>query len=116
MAQAETYLLVCQRYIELNPVRALMVDDPAHYRWTSYRANGLGQPDSILTPHPLYLALDTHDEKRRAAYRGLFRSHLDQALITDIRLALDLPRFLQRSRRLQGDNDRSNEIFQIQAL
>jgi putative transposase len=33
--QAETYLLACQRYIELNPVRAAMVEDPAHYRWTS---------------------------------------------------------------------------------
>ncbi len=30
-------------YIELNPVRAVIVDDPAGYRWSSYRANGLGQ-------------------------------------------------------------------------
>lgn len=36
--QAETYLLAGQRYIELNPVRAAMVEDPAHYRYTSYRA------------------------------------------------------------------------------
>ena len=57
LIQAETYLLTCQHYIELNPVRAAMVDDPAHYRWTSYRANGLGQLCAILTPHPLYLAL-----------------------------------------------------------
>ena len=42
LIQAETYLLSCQRYIELNPVRAAMVDDPAHYRWTSYRHNALG--------------------------------------------------------------------------
>ncbi len=35
---AETYLLLCQRYIELNPVRAAMVTDPAEYRW-----NGRGQ-------------------------------------------------------------------------
>ena len=41
LIQAETYLLTCQCYIELDPVRAAMVDDPAHYRWTSYRANGL---------------------------------------------------------------------------
>lgn len=36
--QAETYLMTCQRYIELNPVRAGMVDDPAHYQWSSYRS------------------------------------------------------------------------------
>jgi putative transposase len=35
LVQAETYLLACQRYIEFNPVRAAMVNDPPHYRWTS---------------------------------------------------------------------------------
>jgi putative transposase len=34
LVQVETYLLACQRYIELNPVRAALVDDPGHYRWT----------------------------------------------------------------------------------
>jgi putative transposase len=88
LVQADTYLLTCQRYIELNPVRAAMVDDPAHYRWTSYRANGLGQPDTRLTPHSLYLALGRTDKDRQAAYRALFRAHLDRAAIEDIRLAL----------------------------
>ena len=57
LVQAETYLLFCQRYVESNPVRAGMVADPGQYRWSSYRANALGVPDSLLTAHPLYLAL-----------------------------------------------------------
>jgi putative transposase len=89
LVQAETYLLACQRYIELNPVRAAMVDDPAHYRWSSYRANALGRADARLTPHGLYLALGRNDKDRQAAYRVLFRSHLDRATIDDIRLALN---------------------------
>jgi putative transposase len=56
VVQADNYLLTCKCYIELNPVRAAMVEDPAHYRWTSYRANALGQPDARLAPHPVYLA------------------------------------------------------------
>jgi putative transposase len=52
----------------------------------------------MLTPHPLYLALDGDGEKRRAAYRALFRAHLDQALITDIRLALNQDQPLGDSR------------------
>jgi putative transposase len=36
LVQADVYLLLCQRYIELNPVRAGMVDDPVHCRWGSY--------------------------------------------------------------------------------
>jgi putative transposase len=89
LVQAETYLLACQRYIELNPVRAAMVEDPAHYRWSSYRANGLGQPDVRLTPHSLYCALGQNERDRRAAYRALFRAQLDRDAIDDIRLALN---------------------------
>ena len=32
LIQSDLYLLTCQRYIEQNPVRAAMVEDPAHYR------------------------------------------------------------------------------------
>lgn len=89
LVQADSYLLLCQRYIELNPVRAAMVDDPASYRWSSYRANGLGQADPLLTPHPLYSALGRTESQRLAAYRALFRPELDTDAVCDIRLALD---------------------------
>ena len=51
IVQAETYLLRCLRYIELNPVRAGMVDSPGAYRWSSFRANALGERNPLLTPH-----------------------------------------------------------------
>ena len=86
---ADSYLLHCQRYIELNLVRAAMVDDPAHYRWSSYRHNALGQADARVTPQVLYTALGTSDKARQAAYRALFRSELDIDAIADIRLALN---------------------------
>jgi putative transposase len=86
--QAEAYLFTCMRYIELNPVRAGMVSDPAHYRWSSYRYNGLGQADERLVAHPLYQSLGHNAEERRASYRALFRSELDADAIGDIRLAL----------------------------
>jgi len=86
--QAETYFLACQRYIEMNPVRAAIVDDPALYRWSSYRANALGHGDAGLSPHPVYSALGSDVNERQAAYRALFREQLDCAAICDIRLAL----------------------------
>lgn len=89
LIQAETYLLKCQRYIELNPVRAGMVNDPSQYCWSSYRHNGLGQPNPYLTGHPVYLALGQDMESRQAAYRGMFRYELDEDAISDIRLALN---------------------------
>jgi len=98
LIQAETYLLTCMRYIELNPVRAAMVDDPAHYRWTSYRTNALGQASDLLVPHPIFLGLDHNDGARQEAYRALFRPHLEQAAIDDIRLALNQSQPLGDSR------------------
>lgn len=71
---ARRYLLACMRYIELNPVRACLAARPEAYRWSSYRANGLGEHDALLTPHPLYCALGRSPEARRTAYRALFRS------------------------------------------
>ncbi len=40
------------------------VDDPAHYRWTSYRHNALGQSNAYLTPYPLYQAVGRDDAER----------------------------------------------------
>ena len=102
LVQADEYLLLCQRYIELNPVRAAMVDDPAHYCWSSYRANGLGQPDALLTHHEAYLALGNNEEDRLATYRDLFRSELDAAAIDDIRIALSQGQPLGNSRFLDS--------------
>jgi len=89
LVDADIYLLLCQRYIELNPVRANMVADPAHYRWSSYRANGLGQADPLLTPHVIYTSLGQSEEDRMEAYRALFQLKLDNEVIGDIRTALD---------------------------
>ena len=86
LIQAETYLLHALHRNE--PVRAAMVDDPAHYRWTRYRADALGQFSPLPSPHPVYLALGAVDHARRVAYRSLFRPHLDPETIRDLRLAL----------------------------
>ncbi|WP_238595530.1 transposase [Xanthomonas campestris] len=52
LVDSADYVLRCYRYIELNPVRARLTDDPAAYRWSSCLAN-LGQrAHSALTPHP----------------------------------------------------------------
>jgi len=88
LVQTQRYLLLCQRYIELNPVRAGLVSDPGDYPWSSYRANALGQANGLLTEHPEYLALATDAETRRRQYRGLFSSAMDAEPIADLRLAL----------------------------
>lgn len=85
--QEETYLLACQRYIELNPVRAGMVEHPADYPWSSYRANGEGEASPLIQAHGLYSALGQDASLRQAAYRELFRHQLEPGVADQIRRA-----------------------------
>ena len=87
LIESETYVLACHRYIELNPVRAQMVEHPAMYVWSSYRANGQGEPSSLLTPHPLYQELGRDEASRLCAYGALFENCDEQTMTQEIRAA-----------------------------
>lgn len=88
LLDADNYFMTCMRYVELNPVRANMVMHPADYRWTSYRANAHSEPASLITQHPLYLALGGDASHRQHAYRSLFETQLDDTDIQAIRKAV----------------------------
>jgi putative transposase len=83
----ERYLLTCHRYIELNPVRAGIVKDPASYPWSSHAHYVLGHPDRLITEHPAYLALGISAEARRQAFQSLLRDGLEESTLRSIREA-----------------------------
>ncbi|WP_369943688.1 transposase [Xanthomonas medicagonis] len=85
--QQEIYLLRCYRYIELNPVRAAMVIDPADYRWSSHSCNGLGQANALVQPHGSYLAIAPAAE-RTHRYRRFVLDAIDPDETAAIRLNL----------------------------
>jgi len=85
LIDSERYLLTCYRYIELNPVRAGMVEHAADYPWSSYRFNGLGQDNVLVVPHDEYLKLADNAQERQLTYRALFNNHLSEKTLSDIR-------------------------------
>ena len=87
LVDADAYLLICMRYIDLNPVRADMALHPAEYRWSSYRTYAQGEPSSLITPHACYHAMGHNDAQRRYHYRCLFEQQLDNRDIHAIREA-----------------------------
>jgi putative transposase len=87
LTQSESYVLACYRYIELNPVRAGIVDLPEEYPWSSHGSNGEGKDDPLITPHDEYRRLGRSDDERLLHYRELVRSHLDRGCIAEIREA-----------------------------
>jgi putative transposase len=88
IVDSASYLLSCMRYIELNPVRAGMVDHPAKYRWSSYAANALGEGNAVVTPHAEYVALSRNSDERRAVYRAIFDRPDDVDELAHFRAAL----------------------------
>jgi putative transposase len=87
VVQTDRYLLACMRYIEMNPVRAGLVDDPGAYRWSSHQ-HQLGQRvDSLISEHAVYWALGNTPFERQLAYRHLFEQGPKAGEIEAIRSA-----------------------------
>ncbi len=108
LVDSESYLLHLYRYIELNPVRAGMVNQPDEYTWSSYPCNALGKQSELQTPHACYRALGRSKEKRLEHYRALFAAHVEGPLLDEIRqsvnkgLALGSERFAKQIEQLTG--------------
>lgn len=127
LIDSEAYLLICMRYIELNPVRAGMVSHPSAYPWSSYHRNAQGQADALIEPQLEYRRLGKTDEERQFAYRQLFRHPVSESSVAEIREAtnkawvLGNERFRQRiqqqlERRVEPSargGDRKSEQFRI---
>ena len=102
ITDTESYFLTCQRYIELNPVRAGLVAHPARYRWSSYRANAQGEADALVQPHEVYRALGADPASRQAAWRAMFPEEISSEVVDEIRrtangnFVLGSPRFADR--------------------
>jgi putative transposase len=86
LIQAERYLVACMVYMDLNPVRAGLVAEPAEYPWSSFQHYSGGKPDKLLTPHPLYWELGNTPFARDEAYAELVRAGIGEEqkrLLTD---------------------------------
>lgn len=86
LIQAERYLLACMVYIDLNPVRAGLVEAPRDYRWSSHGHYVGARHDRLITPHPLYWELGNTPFAREAAYAQLVQAGLEneqQRALTD---------------------------------
>ncbi len=98
IVDSERYLLACYRYIELNPVRANLVETPADYPWSSYRCNALGEYSELIVEHPLYEQLGTSRDQRAHAYREFVGHPIDDTLLHRIRASAQRCRVLGSER------------------
>ena len=88
VVQDDTHLWTVLRYIEANPLRAKMVADLAHHRWSSYPAHGQGVADPLLSPLPEWDNLGPTEATRRARWRRKVVADQAEVEIESIRRSL----------------------------
>jgi len=96
LVDSESYVLHCHRYIDLNPVRARMTDDPTTFPWSSCASHCSLRQEAILSPHPQYTTLAATPEARAEAYRQLLHEALSDDDLKAIRTYLQQQRALGR--------------------
>jgi len=94
LVSTDHYLLTVYRYIELNPVRAAMVQAPEDHPWSSVHANLGLRNDPLVTPHDTFLTMGTDPQQRAVAYRSWLRAGVSEDEISAIRLHLKQGRAL----------------------
>jgi len=85
LVNTDNYLQACYRYIELNPVRANLVTNPADWPWSSHRLHAFGLPDRVVSIHNYYADLGTSVQRRRSRYLNWFRDPLTEDELKNIR-------------------------------
>lgn len=78
LVDQDAYLLQVCRYVDLNPVRAKLVDDPADWPWSSYRSHvGMDRGVGWLDTATLHGHLLQHDVRSPADRRRAQRMYAD---------------------------------------
>ena len=76
--QASRYLLPCMVYLDLNPVRDGLCNDPVEFRWSSHGHYVGLRSDRLITPHALYWELGNTPFARDEAYAALVREGIPE--------------------------------------
>ena len=85
LIDSSLYLFSCMRYIELNPVRAGMVESPGKYSYSSYHKNALGEENPLITAQNEYLKLSDALVIRCQLYKSLFVEAPEKETVTQFR-------------------------------
>ena len=86
--QSDQYLLACCRYIELNPVRAHMIDRPEDYPWSSYRQRMGMERHYWIDENSCYQGLALTESERRERYGRFISDVIPERELGLIRQAL----------------------------
>jgi len=93
-----SYLIQCGKYIELNPVKAGIVEHPREYKYSSYQHYAYGKKDKLIKEDPEYLQTGRSQNQIRKAYRDFVIDETIKEFI-DVKKYLGTDRFVKKMER-----------------
>lgn len=72
----DEYFVQCGKYIELNPVRAGLVEYPSKYPYSSNLYYSFGAPNEVLSEDMIYHNMGKNPKERQKRYRDLLIDEL----------------------------------------
>ncbi len=109
---SKEYLLACCRYIELNPLRAGLVNDPKDYLWSGYNSKVEGIVDKVLDLDSNYRALGNTQKERQSAYKEYVTETIPDEELQLIRGAIQRNQLTGSDRfRMQLEKKHEVQIF-----
>lgn len=85
LVDSTAYVLACYRYIELNPVRAGIVEKPSAYKWSSYAANAGIRVDPWIVAHAEFAGLSENETRRHRMYQEFVEGRDSATFLARIR-------------------------------
>jgi putative transposase len=80
LVEDDLYALAVLRYMDWNPVRAGIVEEPTAYTWSSCASYALGAPNRLIQHHPSYMGLSPYAGVRQRHYRAILAPSSDPQL------------------------------------
>lgn len=100
LISSDPYLLQCGKYIELNPYKAGIVENPEDYSWSSYRYYSLGEYNSLITEDIFYQDLGLNSKERQHNFKKLvIEPAVSEYIDKSDTIALGAKRFIYNTNR-----------------
>lgn len=94
LISSDAYFMQCGKYIELNPLRAGIVQKPGDYKFSSYNHYAFSKNNSLITDDIFYKELGPNEEERGRMYRDLTISEIIADTMNGRKIAIGTSKFV----------------------
>ncbi|HOX41795.1 MAG TPA: transposase [bacterium] len=94
----DAYFVQCGKYIELNPVRANIVEKPEDHRYSSYQYYSEGKPDHLITTDFIYEVMGKDDIWRQRQYKQLVVDQVIEESYNKVAWGSDYQRYKEKEK------------------